>query len=130
MSKITQTRKKTVVICDDQAALLTIFKHLLSSKGFDVQTAGDGDEGLDLVRSYSPDLLVLDLGMPAADGFAVLESLKGLNKPPYTIVVTGYEDDERRERASKLGAREVWKKPFNAGELMTRIDALLAQGLI
>lgn len=131
MSGETSARKKMIVICDDNAALAALMQHLLKKKGFSVVTAGDGREGLDMVRAAAPDLLLLDLAMPGMDGLGVLEALKGVEgRKPYTIVITGQESKDARERASALGSNEVWRKPFNAGELIVRIDALIAQGAI
>jgi DNA-binding response OmpR family regulator len=121
---------KTAVICDDHATLVMLIKHLLTKQGFKVLTAGDGGEGLELVRSNGPELLLLDLNMPSTDGLEVLKGLKTVAKKPYTIVVSGHEGQEKRDEASSLGAHEVWRKPFNAAELMARIDALVQQGLI
>lgn len=123
--------KKMIVICDDNAALSVLMQHLLRKKGFSVLTAEDGSEGLKLVRSTSPDLLLLDLAMPGTDGLAVLEEMRGLaGKRPYTIVITGQEGKGSRERATELGAAEVWKKPFNSAVLIGRIEGLIAQGTI
>ncbi len=123
--------KKMIVICDDNAALATLMQHLLQKKGFSVQTAGDGSEGLSLVRATSPDILLLDLAMPGTDGLAVLEAMRGLTgKRPYTIVITGQRGAESRERATSLGSDEVWEKPFNTAALIGRIEGLIAQGKI
>ena len=123
--------RRAIVVCDDNAALAALMQHLLRKQGFSVATAGDGAEGLDLVRSIAPDLLLLDLAMPGLDGLGVLESLNGLEgKRPYTIVITGQENKGTAERACELGSREVWKKPFNAGVLISRIESLIAEGAI
>ena len=122
--------RRAIVVCDDNAALAALMQHLLRKQGFSVATAGDGAEGLDLVRSIAPDLLLLDLAMPGLDGLGVLEKLKSLEgKRPYTIVITGQEKDAG-ERATALGSREVWKKPFNAAVLISRIENLIAEGAI
>jgi DNA-binding response OmpR family regulator len=123
-----EPRKRMIVVCDDNAALTALIQHLLKKKGFLVQTAGDGREGLDLIRETSPDLLLLDLAMPGLDGLKVLEVLGASSaKKPYTIVISG---QETRDRASALGSNEVWKKPFNAASLISRIESLIAQGAI
>lgn len=123
--------KKMIVICDDNAALVVLMQHLLRKKGFSVMTAGDGSEGLEMIRTAVPDLLLLDLAMPGTDGLAVLETMQNITgKRPYTIVISGQEGKETRARATALGAKEVWKKPFNAAELIGRIEGLIAQGAI
>lgn len=131
MSETEAARKRMIVICDDNAALAALMQHLLRKQGFSVLTAGDGSEGLDLLRATAPDLLLLDLAMPGTDGLAVLDALRSLEcKRPYTIVISGQEGKDVRARASDLGAKEVWKKPFNAADLISRIGALIAQGAI
>lgn len=131
MSENAGAVKRMIVICDDNAALAALMQHLLRKQGFTVMTAGDGGEGLDLVRTTSPDLLLLDLAMPGTDGLAVLAEMGRLeSKRPYTIVISGQEGRESREKATALGAQEVWRKPFNAADLIGRIGALIAQGAI
>lgn len=123
--------KKMIVICDDNASLAMLMKHLLQKKGFSVQTAGDGSEGLSLLRETSPDILLLDLAMPGTDGLSVLEAMQGFTgKRPYTIVITGQKGAAGRERAAALGSDEVWEKPFNTAQLIGRLEGLIAQGKI
>ena len=122
--------KRTVVICDDNATLLVLMKHLLTKGGLSVLTAADGSEGMDLIKSTNPDLLLLDLHMPGTDGTAVLEQLgKHAGKKPYVVVITAHVG-EKRDQAVALGAHEVWSKPFNAADLLSRIEALVKQGVI
>jgi DNA-binding response OmpR family regulator len=127
---MSSTQRKKVLICDDNAHLAMIIKHLLTKRGFSVTTAEDGNEGLSLVRSTQPDLLLLDLHMAERDGISVLEALKAAANRPYTIVVSAQQGREKREQATTLGANEIWKKPFNASELLSRIEALVEQGVI
>lgn len=119
------------MICDDNATFVTLMKQLFVKQGFDVRTADDGDEGLSLVRTHRPDVLLLDLQMPSIDGISVLEGIKGLDgKRPYTVVISAHEGSEKREQATSLGAQEVWRKPFNASELLGRIANLIEKGVI
>ncbi|MBI3289120.1 MAG: response regulator transcription factor [Elusimicrobia bacterium] len=123
--------KKTVVVCDDNSALTGLMQHLLRKQGFSVLTAENGSEALEQIRSSRPHLLLLDLAMPGTDGLAVLEALKtGPSPRPYTIVVSAQEGQYGRERALALGSDEVWRKPFNAAELLGRIESLIAKGTI
>lgn len=131
MSNSAGGAKRMIVICDDNAALAALMQHLLRKKGFSVMTAGDGGEGLELVRATSPDLLLLDLAMPGIDGLAVLERMRGLEgKRPYTIVISGQEGKDTYAKATGLGAKEVWRKPFNAADLIGRIGTLIQEGTI
>jgi DNA-binding response OmpR family regulator len=117
--------KKTIVLCDDQNSLVSLMKSLLVKNGFEVKTAGDGAEGVALVRESRPAVLILDLAMPALDGLGVLRKLKELDCPaPYTLVLTAQHDEAKRKQALELGAREVWTKPFNAADLIKHLQGL------
>ena len=131
MSESPGAAKKMIVICDDNVALAGLMQHLLRKQGFSVLTSADGNEGLELIRSTGPDLLLLDLAMPGTDGMSVLAELRNFKgKRPYTIVISGQDGKEARSRAAALGSHEVWKKPFNAAELIGRIETLISQGSI
>jgi two-component system alkaline phosphatase synthesis response regulator PhoP len=122
-------QSKIVLLCDDDQTLVGIMNHLLKRKGFAVATAADGEEALEVIRDQKPHLLLLDLAMPRRDGLGVLRALQEESgRPPYVIVLSGQENREIRQQATELGAREVWKKPFNAATLLGRIETLLAQG--
>jgi CheY-like chemotaxis protein len=123
--------QKTVVICDDNVTLVHLLKQLLTKRGFTVYTASDGAEGVDLVRSVKPDLLLVDLQMPEKDGLEMLGELKnGGGKLPYTFIISAHEGKEILSKAGKTGANEVWSKPFNAADLLSRIDGLVTEGLV
>jgi DNA-binding response OmpR family regulator len=119
---------KSVVVCDDQPSLVALLKHLLLKRGYEVRTAADGVEGLEIVKDERPAVMLLDLAMPNLDGLGVLRALRSLGgRPPYTLVLTAQEDEIKTREALSLGAAEVWKKPFNAADLLTRLDALVAR---
>lgn len=125
------SKKRTVAVCDDNTPLVDMMRHFLSARGFDVLTAADGREGLELIRSSPVDVLLLDLDMPEMDGLSVLREMKrAAGKNPYTIVISAQEGAAVKESTVALGAKEVWRKPFNLAELMTRIGALIDKGEI
>lgn len=131
MNEKAAASKKMIVICDDNASLAVLMKHLLQKKGFSVMTAGDGGEGLALMRKAAPDILLLDLAMPGVDGLAVLEKMRELEgKRPYTIVISGQKGREGKERAKALASDEVWDKPFNTADLIGRLEGLISRGEI
>jgi len=127
---LSEQTSKTIVICDDNDPLVQLMRHMLVKEGYRVVTAADGQEGLRAVRSAPADLLLLDLQMPSLDGLAVLEGLKSFERRPYTIVVSGLEDPAKRDQAVALGAQEVWKKPFVVADLLARIKAMIAEGVL
>lgn len=119
---------KTAVLCDDDQTLTQIMQFVLSKQGFDVRTAENGNEALALMKFSKPGLLLLDLEMPERDGFSVLREIASGPDRPYTIILSSHESQDIHDQAVALGAREVWVKPFNAAELMTKISGLLEQG--
>lgn len=120
--------KKTIIICDDNDPYVAVMSQVLKKNGYDVLTASDGGEGLELVRSAHPDLLLLDLEMPGVDGMGVLRGLSDIADKPYTVVISAQEAPARKEAALAAGAREFWTKPFNPAALIKRIQSLIAEG--
>jgi len=121
--------QKSLIVCDDNPTHLLLMKQIFSKRGFRVWSACGGQTGMSLIRAVRPDFLLLDLEMPDVDGLAVLESLKSLGgKRPYTLVLSAFGREERRRQARALGAEEVWSKPFNAHELITRLQTLAEKG--
>jgi len=122
---------KTAVVCDDDRTFASIIQFVLTKKGFSVQTAENGAAAVPLISSAMPGLVFLDLEMPEKDGFAVLEELKDMQSSrPYVIVLSSHEAKQIHDRAYALGANEVWVKPFNASELLKRLEGLIEQGKI
>ena len=123
--------KKKAVVCEQDATLTRILKHLLGKQGFEVSAADNGNRGLALIRSAKPSLVVLGLELSGKDGAAVLRELRGgAGAKPYAIVLTAHESKERHAQAAAAGAREVWTKPFSAAKLLERLEALAQQGKI
>ncbi|MFC7301050.1 hybrid sensor histidine kinase/response regulator [Cognatiluteimonas weifangensis] len=110
---------------DDQPANLRAVSTLLSRHGYDVTTAGNGEEALALATAQVPDLLLLDMMMPGMDGFDLLAQLRrtpGLDAPP-TIFLTAAQDRGMLLRAFDAGAVDYVTKPFIPEELLARVAA-------
>ena len=119
----------SLIVCDDNPTHLLLMKQIFAKRGFRVWSACGGETGLSLIRAVRPDFLLLDLEMPDVDGLAVLEHLKSLGaNRPYTLVLSAFNAEDRRRKAKDLGADEVWSKPFNAHELITRVQSLAQDG--
>jgi diguanylate cyclase (GGDEF)-like protein len=121
----TRTRAR-LLVADDEADAREILGEALGDE-YDVITAGDGQEAVDLARSQRPDLLLLDLNMPRLDGFEVLEQLRA--DPSTTdipvILVTARSDDAGKVRALDQGAVDYLQKPFSERELRARVERTL-----
>jgi two-component system sensor histidine kinase/response regulator len=119
---------KTVLLIDDDNIFLLTIGVRLKSMGYTVCTAKDAASAITVVRKTSPDVIVLDVSLPAGDGFLVAERLQSLITSAATpiIFVTASEKSGLRERAMKLGAVAFLAKPFDALTLADAIESALS----
>ncbi len=114
-----------VLIVEDDPALATFLQKGLLLEGYEVDRAGDGQSALEAAAQQSPDLVVLDLGLPELDGTEVLEQLRNELPDSLVLVLTGRSEVQERVRCLDLGADDFMLKPFSFHELMARCRALL-----
>jgi CheY-like chemotaxis protein len=121
---------KTVLLIDDDNVFLLTIGVRLKSMGYTVYTAKDAVNAISAVQKNNPDVIVLDVSLPAGDGFLVADRLRNLisTAPPPIIFVTASEKPGLRERAMKLGAVEFLNKPFDATTLADAIESALSPG--
>jgi putative two-component system response regulator len=120
-------RAGKILVADDLAENADLLKRLLSSDGYEVCTARDGDEALELVAAEHPDIVLLDVMMPGRSGFDVCRQIK---QSPATrfipvVLVTALRDIEPRLEGIHAGADDFLSKPFNAQELKARVGSLV-----
>lgn len=120
---------KKILIVEDDADVRLGYHVLLKANGYDTFFAGDSVAAMSETRKNQPDLIILDLGLPAGDGFVVLERLRGNNPlPPMpVIVVSGRDLRGNKERALKSGAKAFVQKPWDDDELLSLIARLLGE---
>ncbi len=116
--------RPTLLLVEDEAALRRFLLPTLESQGYHVLEARSAEAGVRMARSHNPDLLLLDLGLPDADGGAVLEAFRGWSRRP-VIVLSARTQEREKVRALDLGADDYLTKPFGAEELLARIRAAL-----
>ena len=114
----------SVLVVDDEPQIARALRVALSSRGYEVQTAGNGETALDLLASAAPDVVLLDLGLPGIDGVEVVRRLRGWSKVP-VIVVSVRESQSDKVAALDAGADDYLTKPFGMDELLARIRAAL-----
>jgi DNA-binding response OmpR family regulator len=116
-------KARVLVIEDDQDISLGI-RTVLSRQGLDVSGSPDGREGLRAFHSDRPDLVVLDIGLPSMDGWAVLERIRDLSDVP-VLILTAHGNEGDKVRGLHGGADDYLTKPFGNRELAARVEALL-----
>ena len=123
-----ELKGKSILIVDDDEEILRSLEATLSETGASIDTARDGNAGLEKALNGRPNLLILDLMMPKRSGFLVLESLmKGKPKEelPKVIVITGNPGSRHRVYAQSLGAAVYLQKPFRMDRLLEAAIELL-----
>ena len=118
-----------ILIVDDEPDLLSVLRFGLEAEGFEVIEASDGERGLELARTQSPDLLVLDLMLPRMDGYKVCRALKfdeRFRALPI-IILSARSGDADRRLALDMGADQFITKPYEMSDLVARIRHYLAQ---
>lgn len=114
-----------ILIADDDPKLLKMVRRTLTYEGFDVITAADGKETLNLVETKSPDLLILDWMMPELDGIDVLIRLREAGNDIPVLMLTARDTVENRVEGLNKGADDYLVKPFAPSELLARLNALV-----
>ncbi len=116
-----------ILVIDDDSAIRQSLTRELALAGYETLAAADGVEGRELFEHHQPDLVVTDLAMPRADGFAVISAVRRTDRTPVLVLsVRGEEED--KVRALDLGADDYVTKPFSLRELLARVRSQLRRG--
>jgi two-component system KDP operon response regulator KdpE len=121
--------RKTILIVDDDPELRLGLNIRLSASGYNVLFAADGVSSIAATRNHAPDLILLDLGLPAGDGFTVLERLAAseiMSLIP-VLVLSARDRHANRDRVLKAGARAFLQKPVEPAELLAAIRRTLGE---
>jgi DNA-binding response OmpR family regulator len=113
-----------ILIVDDEPKIVRLVSDYLANAGFDVISARNGDEALMRARTETPDLVVLDLGLPGLDGLDVTRAIRRTGELPI-IILTARDDETDRIIGLELGADDYVTKPFSPRELVARVRAVL-----
>jgi DNA-binding response OmpR family regulator len=114
----------TVLVVDDETNIVELVELYLGKEGFQVISAGDGNEALQKVEARQPDLVILDIMLPGLDGWEVCRRLRHKSAVPI-IMLTARGDDVDKVVGLELGADDYVVKPFNPRELVARVKAVL-----
>jgi len=117
-------KKGRVLVVDDEEQIRRAVGRALTARGYVVEMAADGETALSVVRTFDPDLVVLDLNLPGIDGLLVARQLRTWSSVPI-LVLSVREDEADKVAALDIGADDYLTKPFGTDELMARVRALL-----
>ena len=124
----TSAVRQVILAADDDEDILTLLAFRLRRAGHEVITATDGEAALELARTRSPDLAILDVRMPKMTGIEVVRALRDVEatRGMPVILLTASVQDDSVQVGLDAGADEYIKKPFSPHDLATRIDDMLA----
>jgi len=120
-------KKRKILVIDDDNVIRLLVQRILERMGYAVFIAANGNEGLKIANSLSPDLVLLDVNLPDLDGYAVcaiIRSEETTRKIP-VILMSASDDPEDRAHGFAKGADDFITKPFGEDELIARIEAQL-----
>ncbi len=118
--------KKTIIVIDnDKAFTLLVSKFLKDICGYEVRIVPDGYNGIILAKELMPELILLDIRMPAMNGLGILEKLKSDEKTAHipVVILTGFDDDDIKNKALSLKAADYLSKPIDLEILRQRLAA-------
>jgi len=118
------SQRKTILIVDDEPRYVKLVEINLQTEGYQVRTAGNGQEAVEAVAAAAPDLILLDVMMPIMDGFTATTRIREFSNVPI-ILVTAKGEERDRVRGLDAGADDYIVKPFSAQELLARVRAVL-----
>lgn len=114
---------KTVLIVEDERAIVEILKFNLKREGYETLEALDGQTGLQLAQTKDPDLILLDVMLPKMNGFDICKTLRAENRATPIIMLTAREEEMDKVFGLETGADDYMTKPFSMKELMARVKA-------
>ncbi len=118
-----ETKKKTVLIVEDEKNIVDIVRFNLMREGYDTLEAYDGETGLNLAREKKPDLILLDVMLPRMIGFDVCRALREDGDDVPILILTAREEEDDKILGLEIGADDYITKPFSIRELMARVKA-------
>ncbi len=113
MKESEQRLRTKVLIVDDEEPVRSILKRFLIGRGYQVETAGGGIEGVEKAESFGPSFILLDINMPDLDGLEVLKSVKKRLPQVAVIMITGVQEELVAQEAIRQGAYDYITKPFS-----------------
>ena len=122
----TMDKSKSILVVDDEAGIRFLLSEFLSSKGFRVSMAKDGQESLDQLERDHFDLVITDLNMPRLDGISMLKKMEAAGRKEKVIIMSGNLSDHRLNNADISGVVPQLEKPFMMNNFLNLVIATIA----
>lgn len=119
-----------ILVVDDEPDILEILEYTLTKAGYRVWTAGNGEQGIEIAKNESPDLIILDIMMPRMDGVEVCRTLRSDSQFDSTLItfLTARDEDYSQIAALDVGGDDYITKPISPRVLLSRVKAILRRG--
>jgi putative nucleotidyltransferase with HDIG domain len=119
----------SILVVDDDPNVIEILTECLRSKGYETESAADGDEALAKYELFRPDLVVLDVALPKKDGFEVCDTIRArdVHRDVPVIMISADSIQDSMVRGLRAGAQDYLKKPFSLKEMLVKIENYLTQ---
>lgn len=117
-------QRRRILVVDDEAQIRRVLRAYLEADGFAVEEAGSGAEALDVLARATPELLLLDVGLPDMDGMEVLRRIRAVSEV-YVILVTARSEELDKLVGLTIGADDYVTKPFSPREVVARVNTVL-----
>jgi CheY-like chemotaxis protein len=122
-----QARKRRILVVDDEKNIRLTIQHSLLAADYEVETAADGNEGLDKFRDGHYDLILMDLRMPQMNGIEMLREIREHDKHTAAVVITAYLTIDTLLEAFSLGVSDYIRKPFSPNDVREMVRRVLAR---
>ncbi len=117
---------RKVLLVDDEAGFAELMKDLLQMDNYEVEIARDGQEGLEKIQTFHPDVIISDIVMPRLSGFEMFKRVKSTPElaPIPFLFITGFQDDRVLAEARKIGVFGILRKPVDIEQIENRLKEL------
>lgn len=115
-----------VLVVDDNPDVIEFVTGVLRTANYDVRSAVDGDQALEVAESFFPDVVFLDIAIPEQDGWLVCSKLKMQSQAPAIVLITGYHEDKTDRFANFVHADELLRKPFSEHDILRVVESVSA----
>ncbi|AET70919.1 response regulator with CheY-like receiver, AAA-type ATPase, and DNA-binding domains [Desulfosporosinus orientis DSM 765] len=114
-----------ILVVDDQLGVRRLLFETFREDQHEVEMAADGEEAVQLLNTFKPDLILMDMKMPGMNGIETLRQIRALDRQVGVIMMTAYGDAQNMEQAKELGILHYLSKPFDLFELRERVRDIL-----